>query len=84
MIVVMEPDATDSAIEAVICHLINSGFSVHRSSGQDRTILGVVGAVTSEDLAVTRELPGVAEVVRVSEPFRFASRPGASGRDPRW
>jgi 3-deoxy-7-phosphoheptulonate synthase len=74
MIVVMEPDATDSAIEAVISHFIRAGFSVHRSSGRDRTILGVVGAVTGEDLAVTRELPGVAEVVRVSEPFRLASR----------
>jgi 3-deoxy-7-phosphoheptulonate synthase len=74
MIVVMEPEATDSAIEAVICHFIRAGFAVHRSSGQDRTILGVVGAETSEDLAVTRELAGVAEVVRVSEPFRLASR----------
>jgi 3-deoxy-7-phosphoheptulonate synthase len=74
MIVVMDPDATDSAIEAVISHLIRAGFAVHRSSGQDRTILGVVGAVTSEDLAVTRELSGVVEVVRVSEPFRLASR----------
>jgi 3-deoxy-7-phosphoheptulonate synthase len=74
MIVVMEPEATDSAIEAVIRHLVSLGFNVHRSSGHDRTILGVVGAVSADDVAVAREFPGVAEVVRVSEPYRLASR----------
>lgn len=74
MIVVMEPDAPDSAIEAVISYLVSSGFDVHRSSGVDRTILGVVGEVTQNDAAVVRELKGVTEVVRVSEPYRLASR----------
>ncbi len=74
MIVVMEPDAPEGAIEAVIAYLVGSGFDVHRSSGQTRTILGVVGDVTDDDLWVVRELEAVAEVVRVSEPFRLASR----------
>ncbi len=74
MIVVMEPEASELAIEAVIAHLIGAGFDVHRSSGRDRVILGVVGEVSQTDVAVARELPAVAEVVRVSEPFRLASR----------
>ncbi|HOU89955.1 MAG TPA: hypothetical protein PLU22_02865 [Polyangiaceae bacterium] len=74
MIVVMEPEAPEPAIEAVIAHLIGAGFDVHRSSGRDRVILGVVGEVSQTDVAVARELPAVAEVVRVSEPFRLASR----------
>jgi 3-deoxy-7-phosphoheptulonate synthase len=74
MIVVMDPEATDRAVEAVIAHLLNAGFDVHRSSGQSRTILGVVGDVTGNDVSVLREFEGVAEVVRVSEPFRLASR----------
>ncbi len=74
MIVVMEPEAPELAIEAVISHLIGAGFDVHRSSGRDRVILGVVGEVSENDVAVSRELPAVAEVVRVSEPFRLASR----------
>ncbi len=74
MIVVMEPAAPDSAIEAVISYLVSAGFDVHRSSGVDRTILGVVGEVTQNDVGVVRELEGVGEVVRVSEPFRLASR----------
>jgi 3-deoxy-7-phosphoheptulonate synthase len=74
MIVVMEPEVPESAIESVISFLVAAGFDVHRSSGQTRTILGVVGDVTGNDISVVREFEGVAEVVRVSEPYRLASR----------
>ena len=74
MIVVMEANAPDSAIEAVISYLVSAGFDVHRSSGENRTIVGVVGDVTGNDVAVVRELDQVTEVVRISEPFRLASR----------
>jgi 3-deoxy-7-phosphoheptulonate synthase len=74
MIVVMESGATEPAVENVIAFLVAGGFDVHRSSGDARTILGVVGDVTDNDTAVVRELEGVAQVVRVSEPFRLASR----------
>ncbi len=74
MIVVMESDAPESAIEAVIAYLVQNNFDVHRSSGQTRTILGVVGDVTEADVAVVREIDAVAEVVRVSEPYRLSSR----------
>jgi 3-deoxy-7-phosphoheptulonate synthase len=74
MIVVMEPAAPEAAIEAVIGYLVSAGFDVHRSSGQTRTILGVVGDVTEDDVWVVRELEAVAEVVRVSEPYHLASR----------
>ena len=74
MIVVMEPNASAVTIESVIAFLVSAGFDVHRSSGHERTILGVVGDVTGNDVSVVRELDGVAQVVRVSEPFRLASR----------
>jgi 3-deoxy-7-phosphoheptulonate synthase len=74
MIVVMEPHASADAIERVIAFLVAAGFDVHRSSGHERTILGVVGEVTGNDISVASELPGVAQVMRVSEPFRLASR----------
>lgn len=74
MIVVMEPDASDAAIESVISFLVAAGFDVHRSSGQSRTILGVVGEVSSNDVSVVSEFEAVAQVTRVSEPFRLASR----------
>jgi 3-deoxy-7-phosphoheptulonate synthase len=74
MIIVMDSDASETAVERTIAFLVQAGFGVHRSSGQQRTILGVVGNVGSDDVAVVRELDGVAEVVRVSESFRLASR----------
>src|SRR6187402_266372 len=74
MIVVMEPDATDQAVESVISFLVNAGFDVHRSSGASTTILGVVGDLTGNDVTVVSEFPGVSQVVRVSEQFRLASR----------
>ena len=74
MIVVMEPDATDQAVESVISFLVNAGFDVHRSSGATTTILGVVGDLTRNDVTVVSEFSGVSQVVRVSEQFRLASR----------
>lgn len=74
MIVVMEPDAPEQAVEYVISFLVNAGFDVHRSSGASTTILGVVGDLRSTDVTVVSEFPGVAQVVRVSDQFRLASR----------
>jgi hypothetical protein len=74
MVVVMEPSAPEEAVESVIAFLVSSGFDVHRSSGQTRTLLGIVGEVTENDIAVVKDLDFVADVVRVSEPFRLASR----------
>jgi 3-deoxy-7-phosphoheptulonate synthase len=74
MIVVMEPDASDQAVESVISFLVSAGFDVHRSSGTTTTILGVVGDLSGNDVTVVSEFPGVSQVVRVSEQFRLASR----------
>lgn len=74
MIVVMEPDAPEQAVESVISFLVNAGFDVHRSSGVTTTILGVVGDLTKNDVTVVSEFPFVSQVVRVSEQFRLASR----------
>ena len=74
MIVVMEPDASEQAVESVISFLVNANFDVHRSSGTTTTILGVVGDLTKNDVSVVSEFPGVSQVVRVSEQFRLASR----------
>jgi 3-deoxy-7-phosphoheptulonate synthase len=74
MVVVMEAQAPAGAIEAVVSYLVAMGADVHRSSGQTRTLLGVVGSVGPSDAAVIAEMAGVAQVVRVSEPYKLASR----------
>ena len=51
------------------------GFDVHRSTGSDQTVLGVVGKVDDIDPREYELMDGVQEVVRVSEPDRCFERP---------
>ena len=44
MVVVMEERATEAQIEKVVANLVEQGMDVHRSTGVNRTVLGVVGA----------------------------------------
>src|ERR1051325_2320416 len=73
MVVVMKERATEAQIDAVIARLIELGMDVHRSSGATRTVLGVVGAHKIEP-ALIQILDGVHEVLRISEPYKRASR----------
>jgi 3-deoxy-7-phosphoheptulonate synthase len=73
MVVVMQERATETQIDAVISRLIELGMDVHRSSGATRTVLGVVGA-NKIDPGLIGILDGVHEVLRISEPYKLASR----------
>jgi 3-deoxy-7-phosphoheptulonate synthase len=74
MLIVMEKGAGDAAIEAVVAELTRRGFDVHRSTGTDQTVLGVVGEVRDTDPREFELYEGVQEVVRVSEPYKLAGR----------
>ena len=74
MIIVMQKHATDPSIEHVVAELITRGFDVHRSTGADQTVLGVVGKVDTIDPREFELFEGVQEVVRVSEPYKLTSR----------
>jgi 3-deoxy-7-phosphoheptulonate synthase len=74
MVVVMEPKAPEEKIQNVISHLRDLGFDIHRSDGVTHTILGAVGDKTGIDLRQLEVLDSVHEVVRISEPYKLASR----------
>jgi 3-deoxy-7-phosphoheptulonate synthase len=74
MIIVMEKHAPEEKIEAVVAQLIEKGFDVHRSTGSDQTVLGVVGGIENVDPREFELYDGVQEAVRVSEPYRLSSR----------
>jgi 3-deoxy-7-phosphoheptulonate synthase len=74
VVVVMEESATEAQIEHVSGQLANMGFDVHRSTGAARVILGVVGGNERAEPALIEILDGVREVVRISEPYKLASR----------
>jgi 3-deoxy-7-phosphoheptulonate synthase len=73
MVVVMEERATEPQIEAVVARLVEMGMDVHRSTGVTRTVLGVVGQ-GRPDRDIIAVMEGVHEVVRISEPYKLASR----------
>jgi 3-deoxy-7-phosphoheptulonate synthase len=74
MVVVMEKRATEKQIEHVIKSLNSFGFDVHRSTGESQTVLGAIGVKPEFDIRQVQVLPGVAEVYRITEPFKLASR----------
>lgn len=74
MIVVLHPDASASQTEVVIGHLSQLGFDVHKSSGEAQIALGALGVQPGFDVRQVLRLPGVAQVHRVTQAYRFASR----------
>src|SRR5437867_12498367 len=73
MVIVMQRGATEHQIQRVIDRLIADGFDVHRSTGVERTVLGVVGGkiVDHRDYEL---LDGVKEVIRITQPYKLSSR----------
>jgi 3-deoxy-7-phosphoheptulonate synthase len=75
MVIVMEHSASEEQVQRVIEALVEVGYDVHRSSGVDFTVLGAVGVPRKPmDPRLVEVLPGVREVVRVSEPYKLAGR----------
>jgi len=74
MVVVMEERASDEQVQGVIAHLTEMGFDVHRSTGALRTVIGAVGGQRQFDPRLIEVLDGVHEVLRITEPYKLASR----------
>jgi 3-deoxy-7-phosphoheptulonate synthase len=74
MVVVMQEGATEDQIQRVINKLMGMGFDIHRSTGATHTVLGAVGAKVDFDTRDIELLDGVSEVLRISAPYKLASR----------
>ena len=74
MVVVMKERATDEQVQRVISQLVEMGFDVHRSTGALRTVIGAVGGNRAADPRLLEVLDGVQEVLRITEPYKLASR----------
>src|SRR5437016_8130743 len=73
MVVVMRERATEEQIQTVIAQLMEMGYDVHRSTGATRTVIGAVGGGTG-DPQLLEVQEGVHEVLRITEPYKLASR----------
>jgi 3-deoxy-7-phosphoheptulonate synthase len=74
VVVVLEKNVTDSQLENIIKHLEGFGFSVHKSTGDEQIVLGAIGVRPEFDIRKVKILDGVADVYRITEPFKLASR----------
>lgn len=75
MVVVMKKDAGRESIDKVISEVTNLGFTPHISEGESRTLIGAIGPAPTEELRDhLAALAGVETVVRITKPFKLASR----------
>jgi 3-deoxy-7-phosphoheptulonate synthase len=74
MVVLMQAGASEEQIQHVIDRLVSLGFDIHRSTGASHTVIGAVGVGPDFDPRDIEVLPGVHEVVRVTQPYKLANR----------
>src|SRR5216110_2673927 len=71
MLIVMKPGATASEIDAVVNVVEAVGFRAHPMPGATRTAIGITGNEGPIDGRRFENLPGVAEVIRVTKPYKL-------------
>src|SRR5256714_5311529 len=70
----MKRDATKEEIDAVVERIKEFGITPVPLPGAERTAIGTFGTTSREAADAVESLPGVAEVVPISRPFKLASR----------
>lgn len=74
MVIIMEKDVDEKLIEQTIEKLNEYGYDIHRSTGVEHTVLGVIGDTTKLDERDLKVLPGVVDAHRISAPYKQVSR----------
>ncbi len=74
MLVVMRAQATPEQIQKVCEAIAQLGFRAHPLPGAQRTAIGITGNQGEVARGDLEALPGVAEVIRVTKPYKLASR----------
>jgi 3-deoxy-7-phosphoheptulonate synthase len=74
MLVVMHSHASGDQIERVIQEIRAMDLTPHPLPGATRTAIGITGNVSAVDPRSLEMLPGVLELIRVTKPYKLASR----------
>ncbi len=74
MLVVMHHHATQDEIDRVVKTIEEMGYSARPMPGETRTTVGLVGNDGRVDSSRVEALPGVAEVIHVTKPYKQVSR----------
>jgi 3-deoxy-7-phosphoheptulonate synthase len=70
----MDGTATQADVDGVVAVVSDVGGSAFVSRGVTRTIVGLVGDIALFQTLNLGALPGVREVIRISQPFKLVSR----------
>lgn len=73
MLIVMKSDATEGQVKAVLRVIEELGYRGHPMPGASRTAIGITGNPGAVDPSHFENLPGVAEAVRVSKPYKLVT-----------
>src|SRR5947208_12143048 len=71
MLIVMKPSATASEIDAVVEAVHSMNLRAHSLAGATRTAIGITGNTGVIDGRRFESLAGVAEVIRVTKPYKL-------------
>ena len=74
MIIVMSPNATEENLVRVQEKVEKAGLRVHLSTGEDRTIVGVIGDKKKIANLEMNMMEGVEKTVRITEKYKLVSR----------
>jgi len=74
VVIVMAPGATTEQLDAVVETVRAAGGSAFVSRGVHRTIVGLVGDIEQFQSLNLQTFAGVADVVRISTPYKLVSR----------
>jgi 3-deoxy-7-phosphoheptulonate synthase len=74
MLVVMHSHATPEEVDGVLAAIRRLNLTPHPMPGATRTAIGITGNVGAVDPRPLEVLPGVMELIRVTKPYKLASR----------
>jgi 3-deoxy-7-phosphoheptulonate synthase len=74
MLVVMQSHATPEQVEQVLEAIRRMNLTPHPMPGATRTAIGITGNIGAVDPRTLEVLPGVHELIRVTKPYKLASR----------
>ena len=74
MLIVMKPHASPAEVEAVVEKVRALGLTPHAIPGEQRVAIGITGNKGALEPGLFIGLAGVADAIRVSQPFKLVSR----------
>ena len=74
MLIVMQHGATDAEVRRVVSTIEEMGYQARPMPGKQRTAVGLVGNDGKVDASRLEALPGVLEIIHVTQPYKQVSR----------